>query len=61
VAEQAFLHERYTEPVEEGLLRHYAVPPDAPLQGDGRWSISVLKDPEPSTFAVRTEDFRTRG
>ena len=54
-------HERYTEPVEEGLLRHYAVPPDAPLQGDGRWSISVLKDPEPSTFAVRTEDFRTRG
>lgn len=52
-------HVRYTKPVEEGLLRHYAVPPDASRRGDDPWSISVLKDPEPSTFAVRTEDFRT--
>lgn len=51
-------HERCGQPVKEGLLRHYAVPPNASLQGDGPWSISVLKDLEPSTFAIRTEDFQ---
>lgn len=53
-------HERYGRPVTEELLRHYAVPVPAPigeLESGDPWRISVLRDPEPRTFTVRTEDF----
>ncbi|ACU70759.1 hypothetical protein Caci_1838 [Catenulispora acidiphila DSM 44928] len=53
-------HERYGRPVAEELLRHYAVPIPVPIGGlesNDPWRISVLRDPEPHTFAVRTEDF----
>ena len=48
-------HQRYGRPVTEELLRHYAVPIGG-LESGGPWRISVLRDPEPRAFAVRTED-----
>lgn len=48
-------HERY-RPHKESLLRHYATPPDT-AHATAPWRISVLRDPEPSAFSVRIDDF----
>ncbi|MEY9858410.1 hypothetical protein ABH935_004025 [Catenulispora sp. GAS73] len=49
-------HERH-EKYKEELLRHYAVP-RSDADHHGPWQISILEDPETSTFSVHTEDFQ---